>query len=103
MPVKALFHDEDGKEIIVITQFEATMQDGTVVADETAAYYTMEDIDGQILVSRLKVYMVITMSISQWMLVNRLTTATGSTTFDEGDEHSWYLKRFLITTHDELS
>ena len=69
-PVKGFSHNEDGKEVIIITRYEVTMVNGNYITDEIAAHYKMKDVDGKLLTSRLRVIMVRTSNsqLHRWQI-----------------------------------
>ncbi|KAH7232254.1 uncharacterized protein BKA55DRAFT_146983 [Fusarium redolens] len=56
-PLKAYTYDPAGLELIILTNYEMTCPDGSVVEDKSAAQFLLKEVDGRRLIEQLTLYL----------------------------------------------
>ena len=57
-PLKAYTYDPAGRELIILTNYEMTCPDGSVIQDKSAAHFHLKEVSGRHVIERLTLYLV---------------------------------------------
>ncbi|KAJ4169046.1 hypothetical protein NW754_010978 [Fusarium falciforme] len=56
-PLKAYTYDPAGRELIILTNYEMTCPDGSVIQDKSAAHFHLKEVNGRLVIERLTLYL----------------------------------------------
>ncbi|RSM08212.1 hypothetical protein CDV31_008220 [Fusarium ambrosium] len=56
-PLKAYTYDLAGRELIILTNYEMTCPDGSLIQDKSAAHFHLKEVNGRHVIERLTLYL----------------------------------------------